>query len=47
MMRLVDESRGFLTTVGGYTYIGVVTKEGFRPLNEPELAHRYTGFGDA
>ena len=36
-----------VATVGGYTHIGVVTKEGFKPLNEPELAHRYTGFGDA
>jgi hypothetical protein len=36
-----------VATVGGYTHIGVVTKEGFKPLNEPELAHRYTGFVDA
>jgi len=35
-----------VATVGGRTHIGVVTKEGFKPLNEPELAHRYTGFGD-
>jgi len=34
-------------TVGGRTHIGVITKDaGFRPLNEPTLAHRYTGFGD-
>jgi hypothetical protein len=36
-----------VATVGGYTHIGVVTKDGFRPLKEPELSHRYTGFGDA
>jgi hypothetical protein len=36
-----------VATVGGRTHIGVVTKQnGFRLLNEPELAHRYTGFSD-
>jgi hypothetical protein len=36
-----------VATVGGRVHIGVVTKrEGFRLLNEPELAHRNTGFGD-
>jgi hypothetical protein len=34
-------------TVGGRFHVGVVTKgEGFRRLNEPELTHRFTGFGD-
>jgi hypothetical protein len=36
-----------VATVGGYTHIGVVMKDGFKPLNEPQLAHRYTGFVDA
>ena len=36
-----------VATVGGRTHIGVITKEeGFKLLNEPSLAHRYTGFGD-
>lgn len=34
-------------TVGGRTHIGVITKDsGFRVLNEPDLVHRHTGFGD-
>jgi hypothetical protein len=34
-------------TVGGRTHIGVVTKDkGFQLLNEPKLAHQYTGFID-
>jgi hypothetical protein len=34
-------------TVGGRTHIGVVTKEhGFKPLSEPDLVHRFTGFSD-
>jgi len=34
-------------TVGGRTHLGVITKEkGLRLLNEPELAHQYTGFAD-
>lgn len=33
--------------VGGRCHVGIVTKaDGFRPLNEPELTHRFTGFGD-
>ncbi len=36
-----------VATVGGRTHIAVVTKgEGFSTLNEPELQHRHTGFGD-
>lgn len=35
-----------VATVGGRTHVGVVTKEGFRVLNEPELSHKQTGFGD-
>ena len=36
-----------VATVGGRTQVAVVTKgEGFRILNEPELQHRHTGFGD-
>jgi hypothetical protein len=35
-----------IATVGGRTHIGVVTKAEFTLLNEPQLAHRYTGFGD-
>jgi hypothetical protein len=34
-------------SVGGRTHIGLITKEkGFMVLNEPELTHRNTGFGD-
>ena len=34
-------------TVGGHLHLGVVTREhGFKLLNEPELVHKYTGFGD-
>jgi hypothetical protein len=36
-----------VATVGGRTHVGVITKDkGFRELNEPELAHRWTGFAD-
>jgi hypothetical protein len=36
-----------VATVGGRVHIGVVTKNnGFDLLNEPQLVHRYTGFGD-
>lgn len=36
-----------VATVGGRTHIGVITKaKGFQLLNEPQLAHRHTGFGD-
>jgi hypothetical protein len=35
-----------ISTVGGRTHIGVVKKDGFAKINEPELTHRYTGFGD-
>lgn len=36
-----------VATVGGRTQVSVVSKvEGFRILNEPELQHRHTGFGD-
>jgi len=36
-----------VATVGGRVHIGYVTKsKGFQLLNEPELVHRYTGFGD-
>ena len=36
-----------VATVGGRTQVAMVTKgEGFRILNEPELQHRHTGFGD-
>lgn len=36
-----------VATVGGRIHVGVVTKEdGFRVLNAPKLAHRYTGFSD-
>ena len=36
-----------VATVGGRTHIGLITKDqGFRVLNEPELIHRSTGFGD-
>lgn len=36
-----------VATVGGRTHIAIVTKgEGFRVLNEPEVQHRHTGFGD-
>ena len=35
-----------IATVGGRIHVGVVKKEGFTLLNEPELAHRITGFGD-
>lgn len=31
-------------TVGGRTHIGVVSRNGFRMLNEPELVHRNTGY---
>ena len=33
-------------TVGGRTHIGVITKQGLRMLNEPDLSHRNTGFSD-
>ncbi len=37
-----------VATVGGRTHIGIITKDkGFVQLNEPELTHNYTGFGDA
>jgi hypothetical protein len=43
-------ARGVATvvaTVGGRTHVGVITKDrGFRLIDEPELRHRYTGFGD-
>lgn len=36
-----------VATVGGRTHIGIVTKDkGFRLLNEAELTHKHTGFGD-
>ena len=36
-----------VATVGGRTHIAVITRgEGFSTLNEPELQHRHTGFGD-
>jgi len=36
-----------VATVGGRTHIAVITKDkGFVLLNEPELQHRNTGFGD-
>jgi hypothetical protein len=36
-----------VATVGGRTHIGVITKDkGYAQLNEPELAHHYTGFAD-
>ena len=36
-----------IPTVGGRTHVGVITKDkGFQPLNEPNLAHQYTGFTD-
>jgi hypothetical protein len=36
-----------IPTVGGRTHIGIITKDkGFRLLNEPDLAHEYTGFAD-
>lgn len=35
-----------VATVGGRTHIGVITRDGFKQLNEPELSHHYTGFGD-
>jgi hypothetical protein len=36
-----------VATVGGRTHVGVITKDkGFRKLNEPELAHKWTGFAD-
>jgi len=36
-----------VATVGGRTHVGVMTKkDGFKMLNESELAHRNTGFGD-
>jgi hypothetical protein len=36
-----------VSTVGGRTHIGIITKdEGYRQLNEPTLAHRWTGFPD-
>jgi hypothetical protein len=34
-------------TVGGFTHIGVITKQGFKALAEPELEHRFTGFDHA
>jgi hypothetical protein len=33
-----------VATVGGRTHIGIVTKDGPKLLNEPELVHRHTGF---
>ena len=36
-----------VATVGRRTHVGVITKDkGFRKLNEPELAHKWTGFAD-
>jgi hypothetical protein len=36
-----------VATVGGRTHIGIITKgKDFRLLDEPELKHRHTGFGD-
>lgn len=35
-----------VATVGGRTHIGVITRDGFKQLNEPELAHHHTGFSD-
>jgi hypothetical protein len=36
-----------VATVGGRTHIGIVTKDkGFQLLNEAQLTHRHTGFGD-
>jgi hypothetical protein len=36
-----------IPTVGGRTHVGVITKDkGFQSLNEPNLAHQYTGFID-
>lgn len=36
-----------VATVGGRTQVAVISKgEGYRILNEPELQHRHTGFGD-
>jgi hypothetical protein len=36
-----------VATVGGRIHIGCVTKgKGFQLRNEPDLIHRYTGFGD-
>lgn len=36
-----------VATVGGRTHIGIVTKDkGFQLLNEAQLTHKHTGFGD-
>jgi len=36
-----------IATVGGRTHVGIITKQkGFRLLNEQDVQHRYTGFGD-
>jgi hypothetical protein len=36
-----------VATVGGRTHIGIVTKDkGFQLLNEAQLTHKLTGFGD-
>lgn len=36
-----------IPTVGGRTHIGVLKRdEGFRILNDPDLQHRHTGYGD-
>ena len=36
-----------VATVGGRTHIGLITKDkGYKQLNEPELAHYYTGFAE-
>ncbi|MBI4084169.1 MAG: hypothetical protein HY423_16310 [Candidatus Lambdaproteobacteria bacterium] len=37
---------GGVPTVGGRIRVGVVTRDGFRALNEPQLEHKYTGLGD-
>lgn len=31
-------------TVGGRTHVGIVSRQGFRMLNEPELVHRNVGY---
>jgi hypothetical protein len=36
-----------VATVGGRTHVRIITKDkGFVQLNEPELTHNYTGFGN-
>ncbi len=36
-----------VATVGGRTHIGVISKaSGFKMINEPEIVHKHTGFGD-